>query len=189
MDSATEKRLSAGQNFFELLHSNLHILQNIWNKMGLSEYERKARFQNTVKQINDLLSDIIAEEQVVEEHYYRQRLMQLREEEERRKILYNDLTKNLQIFFLDCFQIKSKLEQAVCLWNDQHPGELLSYDGMCFLRKINNIEMEYAQQKEKEKVEKKKARNRCLEEEAKCVSKIVRTSSLRQKVSSGKMNF
>ncbi|KRZ83646.1 tRNA wybutosine-synthesizing protein 2 -like protein [Trichinella sp. T8] len=426
MNSATEKRLSAGQNFFEILHSNLHILQNIWNEMGLSEYERKERLQNTVKQVNDLLSDIIAEEEgfmdlamkriehfkteinaleeelnleeenkgdflglVVEEHYYRQRLMQLREEEERRKILYNDLTKNLQILytrlgedfssissnfdlstehldelsaqlerkkelckirsamlklsmaeiksmveemhyttkssfknslimaeditqncslqFLESVQsfheelkheyvkfaeqrkliceekiahlnqmwncckiaseqrqlfmtsikdkysnkalvqydneinnlekfyesrkpvlqiyeewenlwqmkvnfekrgldavrffnrggallqeekerkliehklpkIKSKLEQAVCLWNDQHPGELLSYDGMCFLRKINNIEMEYAQQKEK--VEKKKARNRCLEEEAKCLSKIVRTSSLRQK--------
>ncbi|KRX36131.1 hypothetical protein T05_15344, partial [Trichinella murrelli] len=136
MDSATEKRLSAGQNFFELLHSNLHILQNIWNEMGLSEYERKERLQNTVKQVNDLLSDIIAEEEgfmdlamkriehfkteinaleeelnleeenkgdflglVVEEHYYRQRLMQLREEEERRKILYNDLTKNLQILY------------------------------------------------------------------------------------------
>ncbi|KRZ89888.1 Protein regulator of cytokinesis 1 [Trichinella sp. T8] len=355
MGSATEKRLSAGQNFFEVLHSNLHILQNIWNEMGLSEYKRKERFQNTVNQINNLLSDMIAEEQgymdlameriehfkteinalekelnleeenayylfiyifkgdflglIVEEHYYRQRLMQLREEEKRRKILYNDLTKNLQILYtrlesvqsfheelkheymkfteqrkliceekiahlnrmwncckiaseqrqlfmtsikdkysnkalvqydneinnlekfyesrkpvlqlyeewenlwqmkvnfekrgLDAVRffnrggallqeekerkliehklpkIKSKLEQAVCLWNDQHPGELLSYDGMCFLRKINNIEMEYAQQKEK--VEKKKARNRCLEEEAKCVAKIVRTSSLRQK--------
>ncbi|KRX42831.1 tRNA wybutosine-synthesizing protein 2 -like protein [Trichinella murrelli] len=103
--SATEKRLSAGQNFFEVLHSNLHILQNIWNEMGLSEYKRKERFQNTVNQTNNLLSDMIAEEQgdflglVVVEHYYRQRLMQLREEEKRRKILYNDLTKNLQILY------------------------------------------------------------------------------------------
>ncbi|KRY09135.1 Protein regulator of cytokinesis 1 [Trichinella patagoniensis] len=94
----------------------------------------------------------------------------LLQEEKERKLIEHKLPK-----------IKSKLEQAVCLWNDQHPGELLSYDGMCFLRKINNIEIEYAQQKKKEKIEKKKARNRCLEEEAKCVSKIVRTSSLRQK--------
>ncbi|KRY78418.1 tRNA wybutosine-synthesizing protein 2 -like protein [Trichinella pseudospiralis] len=428
MDSTTERHLSAGQNLLEILDSNLQTLQNIWNEMGLPEYERKERLQNTVKQINNLLSDMIAEEEgfmdlatrrieyfktevnalekelslqeenegdflglVVEEHYYRQRLKQLREEEKRRKALYSDLIENLQILYtrlgedfssissnfdlstehLDALsaqlkrkrelcksrsamlkvnmaeiksmveemhyttkssfknslimaeditqncslqflksvqsfhdelkheyakfieqrkliceekiaqlnqmwncckiaserrqlfitsikdkysakalmqydneinnlekfyesrkpvlqlyeewenlwqmkinfekrgldavrffnrggallqeekerkliehklpKIKSKLEQAVYLWNDQHPGELLPYDGICFLTKINNIETEYAQQKEKEKVEKKKARNRCLEEEAKCVSKIVRTSSLRQK--------
>ncbi|KRZ69851.1 Protein regulator of cytokinesis 1 [Trichinella papuae] len=428
MDSTTERRLSAEQNWLEILDSNLQTLQNIWNEMGLPEYECKERLQNTVKQINNLLSDMIAEEEsymhlatskieyyktevnaleeklnlqeenegdflglVVEEHYYRQRLKQLREEEKRRKILYSDLIENLQILYtrlgedfssissnfdlstehLDALsaqlkrkrelcksrsamlkmnmaeiksmveemhyttkssfknslimgeditqncslqflksvqsfhdelkheyvkfieqrkliceekmaqlnqmwncckiaseqrqlfmtsikdkysekalvqynneinnlekfyesrkpvlqlyeewenlwqmkinfekrgldavrfcnrggallqeekerkliehklpKIKSKLEQAICLWNDQHPGESLPYDGICFVTKINNIEIEYAQQKEKEKVEKKKARNRCLEEEAKCVSKIVRTSSLRQK--------
>ncbi|KRZ69854.1 Protein regulator of cytokinesis 1 [Trichinella papuae] len=396
MDSTTERRLSAEQNWLEILDSNLQTLQNIWNEMGLPEYECKERLQNTVKQINNLLSDMIAEEEsymhlatskieyyktevnaleeklnlqeenegdflglVVEEHYYRQHFSsissnfdlstehldalsaQLKRKRELCKsrsamlkmnmaeiksmveemhyttkssfknslIMGEDITQNCSLQFLKSVQsfhdelkheyvkfieqrkliceekmaqlnqmwncckiaseqrqlfmtsikdkysekalvqynneinnlekfyesrkpvlqlyeewenlwqmkinfekrgldavrfcnrggallqeekerkliehklpkIKSKLEQAICLWNDQHPGESLPYDGICFVTKINNIEIEYAQQKEKEKVEKKKARNRCLEEEAKCVSKIVRTSSLRQK--------
>ncbi|XP_003378385.1 conserved hypothetical protein [Trichinella spiralis] len=158
--------------------------------MGLPEDERKERLQNTVKQINNLLSDMIAEE---EDKYSDKALVQYDNEINNLEKFYESRKPVLQLYEewenLWQMKIKSKLEQAICLWNDQHPGELLSYDGVCFLTKINNIEIEYAQQKEKEKVEKKKARNRCLEEEAKCVSKIVRTSSLRQKVSSGKMNF
>ncbi|KRY25360.1 hypothetical protein T01_13144, partial [Trichinella spiralis] len=59
-----------------------------------------------------------------------------------------------------------EIQQALNEWNAENPTATFLYDGLPVLKKLEQIEAAYYEEKEKEKIEKKLAKTRKLESEA-----------------------
>ncbi|KRX54880.1 Protein regulator of cytokinesis 1, partial [Trichinella sp. T9] len=79
----------------------------------------------------------------------------LLQEEKERKAIEKKLPK-----------VRLEIQQALNEWNAENPTATFLYDGLPVLKKLEQIEAAYYEEKEKEKIEKKLAKTRKLESEA-----------------------
>ncbi|KRY80040.1 Protein regulator of cytokinesis 1, partial [Trichinella pseudospiralis] len=63
-------------------------------------------------------------------------------------------------------KVRLEIQQALSEWNAENPTATFLYDGLPVLKKLEQIEAAYYEEKEKEKIEKKLAKTRKLESEA-----------------------